>query len=98
MAPTLLIDAYHPTMHGGTGLTVDQELALAAKARTARLMLAGGLNPDNVGAVVQSVQPFAVDVSSGVEALPGRKDHGKLRAFIQNIREADEELKREEYA
>ena len=81
--PTLLIDAYHPTRHGGTGLKVDQELALAAKSRTARLMLAGGLNLDNVREIVQTVQPYAVDVSSGVEATPGRKDHGKLSAFIQ---------------
>jgi len=85
--PTLLIDAYHPIMQGGTGLKVDQELALAAKFRTERLMLAGGLNPDNVGEIVQAVQPFAVDVSSGVEAMPGRKDHGKLQAFIQNSKD-----------
>ena len=91
-APTLLIDAYHLTLHGGTGLTVDKELALAANARTSRLMLAGGLTPDNVGDVVRAVHPFAIDVSSGVEFKPGRKDYNKLRAFIQKIRDIDKEL------
>lgn len=86
IAPTLLLDAYHPALHGGTGLTVDPGLALAAKARTARLMLAGGLTADNVQAAIRAVQPFAVDVSSGVEAAPGRKDYGKLRAFIQAVK------------
>jgi len=87
--PSLLIDAYHQTMHGGTGQTVDHEIALAARLRTDRLMLAGGLTPDNVSDIVSVVRPFAVDVSSGVELTPGRKDHGKLRAFVQAVRSKD---------
>ncbi|MHB8627513.1 MAG: phosphoribosylanthranilate isomerase [Aggregatilineales bacterium] len=89
--PDLLIDAYHPTLHGGTGQTVDYDIALAAKMYTDRFMLAGGLTPDNLGEIVRVVRPFAVDVSSGVESAPGKKDHGKLRAFVQAVREADKD-------
>jgi phosphoribosylanthranilate isomerase len=85
--PDLLIDAYHPTMPGGTGQTVNLEVALAARAQSDRLMLAGGLTPENVSEIASVVRPFAVDVSSGVESLPGKKDHGKLRSFVQSARE-----------
>jgi phosphoribosylanthranilate isomerase len=88
--PDLLIDAYHPTMHGGTGQTVNNEIALAARSHTDRLMLAGGLTPDNVSEIVRVVRPFAVDVSSGVESAPGKKDHGKVRAFVQTVREVND--------
>jgi len=88
MQPHMLIDAYHPAMHGGTGQQIDREIAQAAARRIPRLMLAGGLTPENVGDVVRAVHPFAVDVSSGVEAVPGKKDHGKIRAFVQAVREA----------
>ena len=83
--PSLLVDAYHPTLYGGSGRKASIEVALAAKEGTPRLMLAGGLTPENVGEVVQAVQPWAVDVASGVEMeeQPGKKDAGKLRAFIQ---------------
>jgi phosphoribosylanthranilate isomerase len=81
--PTLLIDTYHPTLHGGTGQTVNLGVAELAKSLTPRLMLAGGLTPENVGEVVSTINPFAVDVSSGVEASPGVKDHAKVRAFVK---------------
>jgi phosphoribosylanthranilate isomerase len=90
--PQLLLDAHHPTLYGGTGLRVDVQLARAAAGRFERLMLAGGLTPDNVGETIRTVRPWAVDVSSGVEAAPGRKDHEKIRAFIQTVRAVDEEL------
>src|SRR5262249_52014191 len=89
LVPDLLIDAYHPTVQGGTGQTVNYEVALAARSHTDRLMLAGGLTPDNVAEIVRMVHLFAVDVSSGVESSPGKKDHGKLRMFVQTVRETN---------
>jgi phosphoribosylanthranilate isomerase len=86
--PQLLLDAYHPSLAGGTGQLADLELARRAAGTVSRLMLAGGLTPENVGAVVQYVRPWAVDVSSGVEAERGRKDHAKLRAFVSAVRAA----------
>ncbi len=91
MQPHMLIDAYHPALHGGTGQQIDREIVQAAVRRIPRLMLAGGLTPDNVGEIIRDVKPFAVDVSSGVEAAPGKKDHGKIRAFVQAVREASSE-------
>jgi phosphoribosylanthranilate isomerase len=70
--------------HGGTGRVFDWNLAVEFKKRTRKpLILSGGLNPENVAKAIQTVQPYAVDVSSGVEASPGRKDHARLRDFIQ---------------
>jgi phosphoribosylanthranilate isomerase len=84
-SPQLLVDAYHPHEYGGTGLPVDLEIARAV-GKGCRLMLAGGLTPENVGAVVKQVGPWGVDVSSGVEREKGRKDHEKVRAFVQAVR------------
>jgi phosphoribosylanthranilate isomerase len=86
------LDAYHPEKLGGSGKTFDWELAIEAQRRLPdrRIILAGGLTPDNVGDAVRTVRPYAVDVSSGVEgAVPGRKDHARLRAFIAAVRDAD---------
>jgi len=83
--PQLLVDAYHPQAFGGTGLPVDLDIAGALAGRF-RLLLAGGLTPETVGAVVQRVRPWGVDVSSGVEAVKGIKDHGKVRAFVRAVR------------
>jgi phosphoribosylanthranilate isomerase len=70
--------------HGGTGRVFDWNLAVEFKKRIAKpLILSGGLNPENVAKAIETVQPYAVDVSSGVEASPGRKDHARLRDFIQ---------------
>jgi phosphoribosylanthranilate isomerase len=80
-AATYLLDAYHPTMPGGTGLTWDWELALTAK-RFGPIILAGGLTPDNVAEAVRRVRPYGVDVSSGVESRPGCKDGAKVRQFV----------------
>ena len=88
-APSLLLDAYHPRLYGGTGETASIEVALAVKDRAPRLMLAGGLNPGNVAERVRSIKPWAVDVASGVEAgSPGHKDETKTRAFIAAVRRA----------
>lgn len=78
-----LLDTYSETQAGGTGQTFKWELATAAKQHGRPIFLAGGLTPDNVAEAVRRVQPFAVDVSSGVEAVPGRKDHAKVATFIR---------------
>ncbi len=80
-----LLDAFSNEAYGGTGRTADWSLAAEA-ARAAPVFLAGGLTPENVGLAIRSVQPYAVDVSSGVEASPGKKDHSKVRAFIKTAR------------
>jgi phosphoribosylanthranilate isomerase len=86
----LLLDAYHPSKLGGSGETFNWDLAVEAKARFGKpIILAGGLTPENVGDAVAAVRPYAVDVSSGVEAEPGWKDHVKLKAFINAVRQAD---------
>ena len=73
------------TERGGTGRVFDWSLAIEFKKRigTKPLVLSGGLNPENVAKAIATVQPYAVDVVTGVEASPGRKDHAKLRDFIQ---------------
>jgi phosphoribosylanthranilate isomerase len=83
--PNLLADAYHPVHAGGTGLRTDVEIAQLL-ARRCRLMLAGGLTPDNVREAIASVRPWGVDVASGVEQRPGIKDHTRVRAFIEAVR------------
>ena len=85
-ATSYLLDAYHETSLGGAGVTFDWSLATNALQRYGgSLVLAGGLNPDNVSGAIGQVRPFAVDVSTAVESAetPRRKDHGKMRAFIE---------------
>jgi phosphoribosylanthranilate isomerase len=82
-----LLDAYSPDAHGGTGAKFNWDLALEAKQHGKPIFLAGGLTHENVGAAVHQVQPFAVDVSSGVESAPGKKDSAKVRAFIQAVQQ-----------
>lgn len=81
-APFIMMDAYHPHLRGGTGHTGDWAVA-AHIAQHHKLILAGGLNPDNVTEAIAQVQPWAVDVSSGVEASKGLKDHAKVKAFVK---------------
>ncbi len=86
--PRLLLDTPHGRLYGGTGETGDWALAAALAAATPRLMLAGGLTPDNVAAAVARVRPFAVDVAGGVESAPGIKDPDRVRAFIATAKSA----------
>ncbi len=83
-----LLDAYSPAAYGGTGTSFNWEIAREAVLRGQRIVLAGGLTPDNVVEAIRFVCPWAVDVSSGVELSPGRKDPDKVRAFICNAKEA----------
>jgi len=84
-----LLDAYAPGKPGGTGATFNWELAREAAAWGRPIFLGGGLNPDNVAEAVRCARPYAVDVSSGVETAPGRKDHAKVRAFLQAAKAAE---------
>ena len=84
---TLLLDAHDPSQHGGTGRTVNWALA-ARIAAMRRTILSGGLRPDNVAAALDAVRPYAIDVSSGVEARPGVKDHDRMRAFFHAVEKA----------
>lgn len=84
-----LLDAYSPDRPGGTGETFNLELALEARGWGRPIFLAGGLTPENVAEAVRRARPYAVDVSSGVETTPGKKDHAKLKAFIQAAKSVD---------
>jgi phosphoribosylanthranilate isomerase len=86
-ARALLLDAFQEGLHGGTGATFDW--ALIPPSLPLPVVLSGGLNPDNVSAAVQAVRPWAVDVSSGVEASKGIKDAQKIAAFISGVRDVD---------
>jgi len=82
-----LLDSYREGIRGGTGETFDWHLAVVAKT-FGRVILAGGLNPDNVAEAVKLVQPYGVDVAGGVEREKGIKDHAKLKKFIVEVRRA----------
>ncbi len=85
--PALGVDAWHRSAYGGSGQPADWEIA-AAWAKKYPLLLAGGLTPENVAAAIARVRPWGVDVSSGVEAAPGRKDPARVRQFIAEARQA----------
>ena len=83
-----LLDAYSPAALGGTGERFNWDLAIEAQKLGRPIFLAGGLTPENVAEAVRRVQPFGVDVSSGVESAPGKKDAAKVRAFIAAAKSA----------
>ena len=83
-APLMLIDAAVKGVYGGSGVTADWTAA-AELAKKYPLLLAGGLTPENVADAVRQVQPWGVDVASGVESAPGEKDAGKMKAFVRAI-------------
>ncbi len=87
-AVAFLFDAASTDQYGGTGRTTDWDVARRA-AQTRRIILAGGLKVENVAAAVRIVRPYGVDVASGVESKPGKKDHTRLREFIQEVRRAE---------
>jgi phosphoribosylanthranilate isomerase len=83
-----LLDAFVADQPGGTGVRFNWDLAIEATKLGRPVFLAGGLTPENVADAVRRVRPFGVDVSSGVESVPGKKDHKKVRAFIAAARSA----------
>lgn len=82
----ILIDAYHPNLRGGTGLTCDWPAARATLPFARFLILSGGLNAQNVGQAIAAVTPDAVDVCSGVESAPGAKDYRAIKNFVAAVR------------
>ena len=86
--PSIVLDAYHPSLKGGTGEQASTDVALAVKELVPRLMLAGGLKPNNVAERISEIQPWGVDVASGVEpeGQPGKKSQELISAFIQAVK------------
>jgi phosphoribosylanthranilate isomerase len=92
-APALLVDAAVKGAYGGTGVATDWSAA-AEIAKRYPLLLAGGLNPENVAEAIRQVKPWGVDVASGVEAAPGVKDASKIKAFVQAVRTESNDSRR----
>lgn len=86
-ASALLLDGFDATQWGGTGRTFDWSIAERAR-RGAKLFLAGGITPENVAQAIRTAKPYAVDVCSGVEAKPGKKDPKRLKAFMREVEKA----------
>lgn len=86
-ASAILLDGFRAGLHGGTGTTVDWKVAAEA-ARHANIILAGGLTPENVAYAISIARPYAVDVASGVESKPGKKDGQLVRAFMSGVASA----------
>ncbi len=89
---TFLLDTFDPEKAGGTGTTFDWDIARKAK-QFGRVILAGGLTPDNIEEALTRALPYAVDVSSGIECEPGKKDHMKMKAFIEEVKSWDSRRK-----
>ena len=81
----ILFDTYSEEEYGGTGRSFDWEI-LKGLSLPSKIILSGGLTPDKVSEAVKIVRPYAVDVSSGVEDKPGKKDHMKIKRFIEAIK------------
>jgi len=88
----VLLDTFVPGEKGGTGKTFDWEIA-RAYARNRNIIVAGGLTPENVSVLIESVRPYGVDVSSGVEGSPGKKDHKKIARFMESVLTIDDYLR-----
>lgn len=86
IAKAFLLDTYSKGVYGGTGETFNWQIALEAKKIGVHVILSGGLNPDNVTGAVETVRPYAIDLSSGVERSPGKKDPEKVRNLFNNLR------------
>lgn len=89
--PALLVDASVNGAYGGTGVTADWNSA-AELAKKYPLLLAGGLTPENVAEAVRRVKPWGVDVASGVESAPGKKDPGRMKAFVKAVRDGESQV------
>jgi len=87
-ADAILLDGYSRKARGGTGKTFDWRIARRAGGRGRRIFLAGGLTPENVGQAIRVARPYAVDVCSGVESRPGKKDAAKMRGLLRAVKKA----------
>lgn len=81
---TILLDVHDPVRRGGTGKVIDW-VAASGMAEERKIILAGGLTPENVSDAITRVRPWGIDVSSGVEASPGIKDHGRIKALLEAV-------------
>ena len=90
-ATAILLDGFAVGKYGGAGAIFDWRIAKSA-ARYHRIILSGGLTSANVGAAIRLARPYAVDVASGVEFSPGKKDHGRMRRFLAEVEKADQGL------
>ncbi len=90
-ADAFLLDAYKSNVYGGTGKGFDRTLAIVAGEYCRRIIVAGGLTPDNVYDVIKETRPYAVDVSSGIESSPGRKNVELMEEFMCELRRAEED-------
>jgi phosphoribosylanthranilate isomerase len=90
-APAFLVDASVKGVYGGSGVTADWD-GVAGLAKKYPLLLAGGLTPENVAEAIRRVKPWGVDVASGVESAPGKKDPGRMKAFVQAVRDAEKKV------
>jgi len=91
IAPVILVDAAVKGIYGGSGVTANWNSA-AELAKKYPLLLAGGLTPENVAEAVGRVKPWGVDVASGVESVPGEKDASKMKAFVQAVRDSQNQV------
>jgi phosphoribosylanthranilate isomerase len=89
-----LLDGARAGQYGGTGQTADWELARSAAA-SHRIILSGGLKVENVAEAIRAVRPYGVDVASGLEIKPGKKDHVRLKQFIDEVRRAEQQLEQQ---
>lgn len=87
----VLLDTYHPGQRGGTGRTFDWQLAsgLPEEERSSRIILSGGLRPENIAEAYRAVRPYALDVSSGIETAPGKKDITSLERLFEQLSDID---------
>ena len=90
-ADAILLDAYRSNVYGGTGKGFDRTLAFLAKEYGRRIIVAGGLNSDNVYDIIEEIKPYGVDVSSGIESSPGVKNLELMEQFILEVRKAEKE-------
>jgi phosphoribosylanthranilate isomerase len=82
----IMLDTKHNSLRGGTGRAFDWSIAQQVSKIVSKLYLAGGLSPENVGEAIETVRPFAVDACSSLEAMPGQKNHERMRAFVTAVR------------
>jgi len=85
----ILLDASHPSLRGGTGKVADWSVAQRANEMGKRIVLAGGLGPENIQDAIATARPYGVDACSGLEVSPGKKDHERLKSFLEAIRASE---------